>query len=136
MADGPNPIKKITYGSTTITTLPCPSSYVWKKEDISKNTAGRNENGYMYKEKLQEIVALELSWAYLTTADVHTVLTAFNSSEYFTVEYLDPLNGTNTNDYFTSKEFYVGDMTSPLYNSKIDRWTNVSFNIIARGVNT
>jgi hypothetical protein len=116
-----NPIQSVD-GAT----VPCPSSYTYKLSDISAADAGRTEDTTMDKMRIGQCVHLELQWSYLTTAEVSTVLTAFNP-EYISVTYLDAKAG----DYLTST-FYVGDRSAPLYNSVKGRWTNVSFNIIER----
>lgn len=104
----------------------CPSSYLWKLEDVSAFDAGRTEDTVMDKMRIGQIVGIELSWSYLTTEEVSAILTAFNP-EYITVTYLDALKGN-----FETAEFYVGNRSSPLYNTKIGRWESVSFNLIKR----
>lgn len=80
----------------------------------------------MWKEKIGQLVKLELEWSYLTTAQISTVLTAFDP-EYFNVEYLDAKTAT-----FKTSEFYVGDRTAPLYNSRLGLWEGLALNIIER----
>ncbi len=104
----------------------CPSSYTWKLEDVSASDAGRTEDTVMDKMRLGQIIGIELSWNNITTAEVSSILKAFNP-EYIMVEYLDAMEGK----YVTS-EFYVGNRSAPLYNSKLGLWQNVSFNIIER----
>lgn len=105
----------------------CPSSYLWKQEDVSAADAGRTEDCKMHKKRIGKVVGLELVWNSLSTAEVSAILTAFEP-EYITVRYLDARQG----GYVTS-EFYVGDRSAPLYNSVLDIWENLSFNIIERG---
>lgn len=121
MANEYNPIQSVNG-----IVVPCPSSYQYKLSDVSAADAGRTESGLMDKMRIAQKVHLELEWAYLTIADAATVLSAFNS-EYFNVTYLDAMAGT-----YHTKTFYAGDRSTPLYNSRIGRWTNVSFNIIER----
>ncbi len=104
----------------------CPSSYTWKLEDVSASDAGRTEDTVMDKMRLGQIIGIELSWNNITTAEVSSILKAFNP-EYIMVEYLDAMEGK----YVTS-EFYVGNRSAPLYNSRLGLWQNVSFNIIER----
>lgn len=125
LTPGANPIAWVKVGSTN-TTIPCPSSYVYKLSDISAADAGRTEDTVMDKMKIGQCVHLELQWGYLTSADVSTILTAFDS-EYFKVRYFD----AKRND-FRESWFYCGDRSAPLYNTVIGRWTNLSFNIIER----
>ena len=124
-----NPIYSV--GSTT--NIPAPSSYVWKLEDISAPDAGRTEDGVMHKKRIGQVVGIELSWQNVTTAQAHTILTAFNP-EYVNVRYIDPMSGDSSNNYVVSDAvtFYVGNRSAPMYNSKRGLWSNISFNLIDR----
>lgn len=104
----------------------CPSSYLWKLEDVSAADAGRTEDTMMHKKRVGQVVGLELSWQNIPTNEVSELLKAFNP-EYITVCYLDAMEGK----YVTS-EFYVGNRSAPMYNSRLGLWQNVSFNIIER----
>lgn len=116
-----NPIRSVD-GKT----VPCPSSYIYKLEDVSAADAGRTEDTVMHKNRIGQLVGLELSWQNITTAVISEILQAFNP-QYITVCYLDAMRGK----YVTSK-FYVGNRSAPLYNAKKGLWSNVSFNIIER----
>ena len=116
-----NPIKSVD-GAT----VRSPSSYQWKLDDVSAADSGRTEDVTMYKNRVGQVVGIELSWNNITTAEASAILTAFNP-EYITVEYLDPMAGG-----YISKVFYVGNRSAPLYNGKRGLWSNVSFNLIAR----
>lgn len=104
----------------------CPSAYEWTQEDLSNSDAGRTEDGLMHKNFIRTADKISLSWAYLTTAEVKTILNLF-SPEYIEVEHLNPKTGG-----YVTKTFYVGNRSVPLYNAELDRWTNVSFGIIER----
>lgn len=104
----------------------CPSTYVWKLEDISGSDAGRTEDAVMHKNRIGQIVGLELSWQNIKTPTVSELLQAFNP-EYIMVCYLDALEGK----YITS-EFYVGNRSAPMYNASNGLWSNLSFNLIKR----
>ena len=121
MPTNTNPIQSVDGYS-----IPCPSSYVYKLSDISAADAGRTEDTTMDKMRIGQCVHLELSWSYLTTAEVATLLTRFNP-EYINVRFLDAMSGG-----YRNSDFYVGDRSAPLYNALLGRWTNVSFNIIER----
>jgi hypothetical protein len=121
MADEFNPIRGVNGIE-----VPCPSAYKQILSDVSKADSGRTEDGRMWKEKIGQLVKLELEWSYLTTAQISTVLTAFDP-EYFNVEYLDAKTAT-----FKTSEFYVGDRTAPLYNSRLGLWEGLALNIIER----
>ena len=106
--------------------IPCPSSYTYKLDDISAADAGRTEDTVMHKKRIGQVVGLELSWQNISTAKVSQILQAFNP-EYITVSYLDAKAG----GYVTSV-FYVGNRSAPMYNATLGLWSNVSFNIIKR----
>lgn len=107
-------------------TIKCPSKYQYELQDVSASDAGRTEAVTMDKKRIGQCVKVELSWAYLTTAEASAILRAFNP-EYITVRYLDLLSGA-----YRTSEFYVGDRTAPMYNAEMGLWENVSFNIIER----
>lgn len=109
------------------TEIPCPSSYKWSLEDISSPDAGRTEDLVMNKKRLGQVVKLELKWQNIGLIEAARVLQAFDP-EYVIVDYLDAKSGT-----YQQKEFYVGNRTTPLYNSKLGIWSEISFNIIERG---
>ena len=121
MSDAYNPILSVD-GAT----IPTPSKYKQIVSDVSKADSGRTEDGKMWKEKVGQLAKIELEWSYLTTAEVSQVLQAFDP-EYITVEFLDAKAG----DY-REAEFYVGDRTSPLYNSRMGVWESLALNIIER----
>ncbi len=104
----------------------CPSSYLWKLEDISASDAGRTEDTVMDKKRIGQLVGIELSWQNISTSEASAILKAFNP-EYIKVCYLDAMQGK----YVTS-EFYVGNRSAPMYNAAKGLWQNVSFNLIER----
>ena len=118
-----NPIADV---GTQGTTIKCPSSYQWELDDVSAADAGRTEDVKMHKKRIGQVVAVTLGWQNVTTAEASAILTAFNP-EYVTVSYLDPKAGT-----YVAKEFYVGNRSTPLYNSRLGLWSNISFKIIER----
>lgn len=104
----------------------CPSSYQWKMQDISASDAGRTEDTKMDKKRIGQIRKIELEWQNVSIKDAAAILQAFNP-EYIEVCYLDAMTGT-----YRTSEFYVGDRSTPLYNTKLGVWNNVAFNIIER----
>lgn len=121
MADKYNPIKSVD-GKP----VKCPSSFKWSINDISQSDAGRTEDTVMDKKRIGQCVKLEFEWQNISTSDASDILTKFNP-EYVNICYLDPMKGT----YVTS-EFYMGDRSAPLYNSRKGIWSNVAFNAIER----
>lgn len=106
--------------------IKCPSSYQWKMQDISASDAGRTEDTRMDKKRIGQIRKLELEWENVSIADTAAILQAFNP-EYVEICYLDAMTGA-----YRTGEFYVGDRSSPLYNSTIGLWSNIAFNVIER----
>lgn len=121
MANEYNPIAWVGNSSSLVK---CPSSFQWTLEDVSAPDAGRTEDVVMHKKRIGQVVALQLSWQNITTAEVSAILKAFNP-EYIDVNYLDPMQGG-----YITKTFYVGNRSTPLYNAVLGLWSNVSFNII------
>lgn len=122
---GDNPLKSVN--GVAVKTPDAEGGYTWDLEDVSASDAGRTEDVMMHKKRIGQVDAISLRWSNLTTAEVSTILKAFNP-EYITVEYLSPLEGE-----FVTKEFYVGNRSAPMYSSALNLWGNVSFKIIARG---
>lgn len=118
---GMNPLKSV--GGKTVK---CPSQYKWEQIDVSASDAGRTEDGLMHKKKIRTVDGITLEWAYPTTTELKAILAAF-STEYISITYLSPTAGD-----FVTKTFYVGDRSSPMYNSTLNRWENVSFKIVER----
>lgn len=116
-----NPIQSV--GGRTV---PCPSSYTYKLEDISASSAGRTEDTVMHKKRIGQVIGLELSWQNISNDEVSTILQAFNP-EYLNITYFDAKEG----DFLTA-EFYVGNRSAPMYNATLGLWSNVSFNVIKR----
>lgn len=116
-----NPIRSVNGKA-----IPCPSAYTFILSDVSAADAGRTEDTKMHKNKLGEMVKVELSFQNVDNETVYKVLNAF-SEEYFTVEFYHPKYMT-----FKTSTFYVGDRTSPMYNHRLGLWQNLNLNIIER----
>lgn len=104
-----------------------PSTMEVEIEDISASDAGRTADTVMHKKTLRTVYAVSLSWRNLRTAEAQAVLTRFNEAEYFPVTFLDPYTGG-----MTTKTFYIGNRTVPMYSAELDVWSNVSFKIVER----
>ena len=122
---GDNPLKSVD--GVSVKPPDADDGYKWELEDVSSSDAGRTEDVVMHKKRVGQVDAITLKWSRLTTAEISTILKAFNP-EYITVEYLSPLEGE-----FVTKEFYVGNRSAPMYRSDINLWGEVTFKIIARG---
>lgn len=111
------------------TDIPCPSSYEITYSDVSGSDAGRTEDLKMHKNKLGEVVSIKLSWRCKQHSDVNKILWAFDP-EYVNVTYCDPKYGKGEH-YRATRRFYTGDKTAPMYNARLRRWENLSFDLIA-----
>ena len=108
--------------------MPCPSSFTYGLQDVSSAESGRDDEAYMYKNRIAQKVKLQLGWNAKDWQEVSTIMQAFNP-EYISVEYPDMLTGQ-----YETKTFYVGDRTAPVKiwavgNKLIE---TVSFDIIER----
>lgn len=105
-----------------------PSSFSWSKSDISGTNATRDQNAYMYKNKIAEKRTVALAWWCPSKEETTAILKAF-SPEYVKVICFDPLIGADV-----EKEFYVGDMKADVlsWSAYNKRYSQVSFNIIER----
>ena len=135
--DPTNPIRQIGTTASNLATLTytvnnveklvrAPASYVYKLEDVSAADSGRTEDTMMYKNRVGQLVGIELSWTNIGTAEASAILNAFDP-EYIFVNYLDLKAGT-----WQTAEFYVGNRSAPMYNNTLGLWSDVSFNLIKR----
>lgn len=130
-----NPILSIMRGDiyketvSTYYSCPAPSSYSYELQDVSAEDSGRTEDMTMWKNRIGQIVALNLEWAFPTKEVASEVLQLFNS-EYITLTYLDALTGTWDQDVF-----YVADRSVPMYNNDNPHtWSSISLQVIKRYV--
>ena len=93
-----------------------PSSMKITKSDLSSSDAGRDINGLMHANKLRDAngnivskTSIGLAWVAITPAEASAILSALQTSEYFTCTYTEP--STNAS---TTKTFYVGDREIPV----------------------
>lgn len=111
---------------TNAISVPIPSTYECAIEDVSNDGAKRTEDTVMQKKMIGQAIAITLAWKYISIQKCSQILRMFNH-EYIFVKFLDPTIG----DY-KILEFYVGNRTVPLYNSKLGKWSNLGFKIIQR----
>jgi hypothetical protein len=106
--------------------LPTPSDFSVGVQDLSK--AERNARGTMIIERIATKRKLDLSWSYLTAAQLSTVLNAV-SPVFFTVTYVDPVTNANR-----SATFYCGDRNVGMidFRGGVPRYKDVKFSLIER----
>lgn len=105
-----------------------PSTFNISINEVSASSAGRDQSGKMYKERITRKRKIILAWNGPTPDEAKTILKAFEK-EYFQVTYYDPLAGKKQ-----TRTFYSGDQTMPVkrwsVNNKI--YEQISFDIIER----
>lgn len=108
--------------------MPCPSSFTFGLQDVSSAESGRDDEGYMFKNRITQKRKIQLAWNAKDWQEVAFIMRAFNP-EYVAVEYPDMLSGQ-----YETRTFYVGDRSAP-----VKLWTvgnklieTVSFDIIER----
>lgn len=106
--------------------FPTPSEMSMGVMDLSK--AERNTKGTMIIERIATKQKIELTWKYMTAADLKTVLNAV-SGAFFSVTYTDPL----TNAARTGT-FYAGDRTAGVlrFDNGVPSYEDVKFNLIEK----
>lgn len=88
--------------------------------------SNRNANGELLRDRIAVKRKLECEWPLLTTSEASTLLQAVQDV-FFTVTYPDPMVGGNT-----TKTFYVGDRSAPMYNFTLNKWQNIAMNFIEK----
>lgn len=92
--------------------------------DVDGET-GRNANGTLVRDRISVKRKIECEWGMLTQGETQQILNAV-SSVFFSVKFIDPLEGT------TTKTMYVGDRSAPVYsfNEKFKPWSGLKMNFI------
>lgn len=121
-------ILSVTKADGTVIALPDPSSLSWSVQDVDADSSGRNQSGYMCRDRVAVKRKLTLEWPPLTVAQCSTLLNAV-TDVFFTVSYPDAMTGTARN-----MTAYVGDRTSPMYSciNNVPLWEGLSMNFIER----
>lgn len=101
-----------------------PKAFSVTINDIDKDTTTRTADGKLHRDRLTVKRTLSLQFPPLTNSQISTLLNAM-SSTFFTCNYPDPMVGGNT-----TKTFYVGNRTAPLFNYNTSLWESVSFELI------
>lgn len=115
-------------GATTWKDLPTPQTYEFGIQDLDSDNAGRNQLGYMFRDRIAIKRKVSCTYSALTKAETSTVLKN-TSSQFFELQFFD--FKTNTTD---SMVVYVGDRNMQAirkYNSDIYT-TNLTINFIER----
>lgn len=106
--------------------MPSPNGMVFGVMDISK--AERNARGTMIIERIATKQKIDLSWSYLTPAQLQQLLSAV-SAVFFTVTYTDPTTNLERAGTFYSGDRSVGVMD---YINGALRYKDVKFSVVER----
>jgi hypothetical protein len=106
--------------------LPTPSELQVGIQDLSKGE--RNANGMMIIERIATKIKLEISYTFLSKADLSKVLNAV-APVFFSVSYLDPQT-----DSMRTGTFYCGDRNCGMlsFTNGVPRYKDVKFNLIEK----
>lgn len=106
--------------------MPEPASLVVSEEDIGKWE--RNANATMIGEIIATKAKIELSWSYLSAADLSKLLTAIKPT-FFNATYTDPVANA-----LRTSTFYKGGRSMPVMDciNGVIRYKDVKFNLIER----
>ena len=105
-----------------------PSEMSITTSSVSASTAGRDNTGYMYPDKICDKFKISLSWWAPTPELTAQILTAVKPSSFW-VTFTNPETNSPV-----ARQFYVGDRSAPVkfWNINKKRYSKVSFNIIER----
>ncbi len=108
---------------TEITT---PKSIEFDLNDIDGET-NRNAAGEMIRDRIAVKRKLVCEWPPLTQNEISALLSAV-ADVFFTLEYPDAIIGV------TTKTFYVGDRTAPMYTyiNGVAKWQGLKMNFIEK----
>lgn len=119
----------ITKANGTTVELPTPSAFQFDIMDVDGSTAGRNQSGLMFRDRVATKVKVECQWQNIRDDKANTILNAI-TDQFFTVTCPDPRTSGGTIT-FTA---YCGDRTIPAYNLRTGNriWSELSVNFIQR----
>lgn len=107
-----------------------PATLQYAIQDIDSDTAGRNANGEMIRDRVATKRKINCSWSGLENEEIRLLLNSM-TNEFFRLDFPDAMMGG-----MGSGTFYVGDRTAPLYmwNEKENKylWEGLQANFIER----
>ena len=109
------------------TDIPSPTDYTVSIMDLSN--AERNANGTLIMERIATKRRIEVSYNYLSQAELSSLMSLVSTNVFFTVEYIDPMTGNDSTGIF-----YAGDRTSSAidFRDGVMRYKDITFNMIER----
>ena len=86
-----------------------PATVTYNRYDMDSEESFRGLDGTMQRDRVATKVKLECQWNTLTGAEMSAILGSMEDV-FFPINYYDPLMGS-----WTTKTFYVGDRSAPVY---------------------
>jgi hypothetical protein len=86
-----------------------PATVTYNRYDMDSEESFRGLDGTMQRDRIATKVKLECQWNGLTASEMSTLLQSMESV-FFNINYFDPYMGS-----YTTKTFYVGDRSAPVY---------------------
>ena len=102
-------------GASTWTELPEPDykgGLTWSLQDVDASTSGRDQQGYMHRDRVSKKRKLTCTWTNRSASDIHTILNSAIKDVFFECKFFD----YETNS-MVIKTMYVGDRTAPVYST-------------------
>ena len=95
-----------TINGTTVTQ---PAEVTYNRYDLDSEDSFRSLSGEMQRDRIAVKVKLECRWNALNAQQMSQLLRAMDAV-FFDINYFDPYQGG-----YTTKTFYVGDRSTPVY---------------------
>ena len=86
-----------------------PAEVTYNRYDLDSEDSFRSLSGEMQRDRVAVKVKLECRWNGLTSQEMSAILQAMDDV-FFDIYYFDPYLGS-----YTTKTFYVGDRSAPVY---------------------
>lgn len=107
-------------GGSTWTTLPTPDysgGYQVDRYDVDSSTSGRDQLGYMHRDRISIKRKVNCVWSNRDSADISTILTSAITGIFFELRFFDPYSAEPAGDdkCNATGTFYVGDRSMPVY---------------------
>lgn len=97
------------YMSINGSPIPQPATVTYNRYDMDSEESFRGLDGTMQRDRIATKVKLDCQWNALTANEMNVLLNAMEPV-FFNIEYYDPYVGGPT-----TKTFYVGDRSAPVY---------------------
>lgn len=104
-------------GGSTWTDLPAPDAeggYSIGIQDVDSHTTGRDNTGYMHRDRVGIKRKLNCTWSNRSPADISTILNSAIKNVFFECKFVDPQTNTSYEGVF-----YCGDASVSYYSTTI-----------------